>query len=731
MAAHGDLGGDFNAPSVLKINGISVSGTPSVGQSLIADSSSSATWQSGVAGSGSVTSVGSTDANITVANPTSTPALTLATNPTFLNATNDGSIVIKTGGSAKGAFLVVDSTGPGAQNIQGKVSGTLNWIIGRANSTHTGFNVYTGSFGGTRTAQFNDSGDTVLFGNVTISSTKTLTLSGSGGKVTTPSLQINTASAPSVGQVWTATDTSGNASWQTVSGGGSGTVTSTSVVSANGFTGTVATPTTTPAITLTTSVTGLLKGNGTAISAATSGTDYSAPLVQTATKTSAYTTAPNELVIADASAGAFAVTLPSAPTDKSVIAIKKIDSVVANAVIITCGGTDVFTTTGATTTTITLQGQTITLEYNTSTGKWTSISNDIPLSQLDSRYVDLTSVQTAYGAKTFRDDTNDAVLTVKATAATHAASIYIDSATSTQSNIQGRLSGVTTWYIGRAGHGGFNIYTAFTQAFNMSDTQVATFYGDVTMTGAKNLILSTTTGTKIATATTQKLGFWNATPIVQPTGNVMTALTNTGLVASPTLAESDITNLTTDLAAKAALASPALTGTPTAPTATVGTNTTQIATTAFVLANPSTGTSITGIIKGNGTTMSAATAGTDYLSPTGTATVTNKRNTKRVVTVTQSATPTINTDNTDVAAITGLAQAITDLSTNLTGTPAAGDVLIIEFTDDGTGRAITHGTKFESSGTVTLPPTTVAGVKLTAAYIWNAATSKWRVAGVS
>lgn len=50
----------------------------------------------------------------------------------------------------------------------------------------------------------------------------------------------------------------------------------------------------------------------------------------------------------------------------------------------------------------------------------------------------------------------------------------------------------------------------------------------------------------------------------------------------PNIAESQVTNLTTDLAAKASLASPALTGTPTAPTATGTTNTTQIATTAFV-----------------------------------------------------------------------------------------------------------------------------------------------------
>jgi hypothetical protein len=59
---------------------------------------------------------------------------------------------------------------------------------------------------------------------------------------------------------------------------GSGTVTTVSVVSANGFAGTVATPTTTPAITLTTTVTGLLKGNiSGAIVAAVAGTDYLTP----------------------------------------------------------------------------------------------------------------------------------------------------------------------------------------------------------------------------------------------------------------------------------------------------------------------------------------------------------------------------------------------------------------------------------------------------------------------
>lgn len=69
-----------------------------------------------------------------------------------------------------------------------------------------------------------------------------------------------------------------NAVWApSGSGGSTGTVTSVSVATANGLGGTVANATTTPAITLTTSVNGLAKGNGTGLVAATAGTDYLAP----------------------------------------------------------------------------------------------------------------------------------------------------------------------------------------------------------------------------------------------------------------------------------------------------------------------------------------------------------------------------------------------------------------------------------------------------------------------
>lgn len=47
--------------------------------------------------------------------------------------------------------------------------------------------------------------------------------------------------------------------------------------------------------------------------------------------------------------------------------------------------------------------------------------------------------------------------------------------------------------------------------------------GNLNLADAKNIIIGTTTGTKIGTATTQKIGFWNTTPIVQPTTAIAAA----------------------------------------------------------------------------------------------------------------------------------------------------------------------------------------------------------------
>jgi hypothetical protein len=108
-------------------------------------------------------------------------------------------------------------------------------------------------------------------------------------------LKVN-ADAGTVGEVLTSGGPGVAPTW--AAAGGAGTVTSVSVASANGFSGTVATATTTPAITVRTTITGILKGNGTAISAATSGTDYSLGTSALATGIVKSTTTTGALTIA-------------------------------------------------------------------------------------------------------------------------------------------------------------------------------------------------------------------------------------------------------------------------------------------------------------------------------------------------------------------------------------------------------------------------------------------------
>lgn len=113
-----------------------------------------------------------------------------------------------------------------------------------------------------------------------------------------------------------------------------------------------------------------------------------------------------------------------------------------------------------------------------------------------------------------------------------------------------------------------------------------------------------------------------------------------------------------------------------------------------------------------------------------TQTLTNKRVTKRVGTVASSATPTINTDNVDMFTITALAEAITSMTTNLSGTPTNGQTLVIRFLDNGTARAITWGASFASRG-ATLPTTTVLSKYLYVGLIYNSTAAVWDCIAVS
>lgn len=58
---------------------------------------------------------------------------------------------------------------------------------------------------------------------------------------------------------------------------------------------------------------------------------------------------------------------------------------------------------------------------------------------------------------------------------------------------------------------------------------------DIDLSGGANIVLSTSTGTKVGTATAQLLGFWNATPVNQPDTIAdpasTTAANNTAIIA--------------------------------------------------------------------------------------------------------------------------------------------------------------------------------------------------------
>lgn len=105
-------------------------------------------------------------------------------------------------------------------------------------------------------------------------------------------------------------------------------------------------------------------------------------------------------------------------------------------------------------------------------------------------------------------------------------------------------------------------------------------------------------------------------------------------------------------------------------------------------------------------------------------TLNSSRLNPRTTTETSSATPTINTDNTDIHTITALATAITSMTTNLSGTPVNGQKLIVRIKDDGTARGITWGASFASRG-ATLPTTTVLGKYQYNGFIYNSTTSTW------
>ena len=189
---------------------------------------------------GSVTKVSVVTANGlagTVANSTTTPEITLSTTETGIltgNGTSISNAVIGTGLQYASSTLSINAT-TGTEILRGNGSGQFsNITVGTGLQYASSTLSIKGLTGGTAIQYENG---VAGFAPVTIGSG----LSFVGGTLTNTS--------PGVG-----------------------TVTNVSVVSANGLAGTVSDPTTTPSITLSTTQTGVLTGNGTSINTAVIGT---------------------------------------------------------------------------------------------------------------------------------------------------------------------------------------------------------------------------------------------------------------------------------------------------------------------------------------------------------------------------------------------------------------------------------------------------------------------------
>jgi len=231
-------------------------------------------------GNGTVTSVAAltlgttgTDLSSSVATGTTTPVITL--NVPTASATNRGALSSADwttfNNKGSGTVTSVAVTAPSIFSVAGSPitsSGTIALTY-----SGTALPIANGGTGQTTaSAAFNALSPLTTAGDILYGAT-----SGAGTR-----LGIGT-----VGQVLTVS-VGGLPTWSTMSAG-LGTVTSVSVVSANGFAGTVATATTTPAITISTSITGILSGNGTAISAASTTGSGSVVLATSPTLTTATT----------------------------------------------------------------------------------------------------------------------------------------------------------------------------------------------------------------------------------------------------------------------------------------------------------------------------------------------------------------------------------------------------------------------------------------------------------
>ena len=113
----------------------------------------------------------------------------------------------------------------------------------------------------------------------------------------------------------------------------------------------------------------------------------------------------------------------------------------------------------------------------------------------------------------------------------------------------------------------------------------------------------------------------------------------------------------------------------------------------------------------------------------GTETLTNKRNTKRVQTLTDAATVTPDSDSFDGGKLTSLSQDST--IANPTGTPTAFQQYTLRVKST-SPRALTFGSQYRGGNDIALPASTTGSSKTDyLGFQWNSDDSKWDLIAIA
>lgn len=452
--------------------------------------------------------------------------------------------------------------------------------------------------------------------------------------------------------------------------GGSGSVSTVSVTSANGFAGTVLNPTSTPAITISTTITGTLVGNGTAISAS------KLALTQPATGST--------LTVADGKTLTANQTFTINGGDAAILAIAAAKTLtVSNS--LTLAGTDATTMTFPTTSATIAR----TDAANTFTGTQT-IGALVATTLNGNTFTTGTYTLTGQAGKTL---TFNGTITLTGTDAqtytfpTTSATLARTDAANTFTGVQTMTSpSITTSIV--TGSASFDAFNTTATTLNIGGAATTLAIGGTPTTAITHNYSTNAT----ANATTKTINFGTGGAAGSTTNvNIGSSNGGTTTINSGTISLGSTTGVTTTGSIELGAAS----------------DTTLSRSAAGVLA-------VEGVV---------------IPSISSTNTLTNKYITPQVQSVGDAGgtfTPVSITN--DMGVMTALTQATTIAAPS--GSPVQGERLVIRIKDNGTARALTWNAIYRASSDLALPSTTILSKTLYCGFMYNSTDSKWDLLAV-